>query len=173
MLDADGSNDPNEIPRFVEALLAGNDFAKGSRFMKGGGSHYITLLRRLGCYGLSMLVNVLFGTRYHDLLYGYNAFWQHCLEYIDIDCDGFEVEVLINLRIHKANFKIVEVPSFQLTRISGRNNLRTFRDGWRVLKTIIKERAKNTPYLPRILKPINTTSHLLEPNKDSEWVRVN
>ncbi len=36
MLDADGSADPNEIPRFVEALLAGNDFAKGSRFAKGG-----------------------------------------------------------------------------------------------------------------------------------------
>ena len=32
MLDADGSADLNEIPRFVEALMAGNDFAKGSRF---------------------------------------------------------------------------------------------------------------------------------------------
>ena len=32
MLDADGSTDPAEIPLFVAALLAGNDFAKGSRF---------------------------------------------------------------------------------------------------------------------------------------------
>src|SRR5947209_18663483 len=48
MLDADGSADPNEIPRFVEALMAGSDFAKGSRFKKGGGSHDISPLRSAG-----------------------------------------------------------------------------------------------------------------------------
>src|SRR2546425_6912720 len=62
MLDADGSADPNEIPRFVEVLMAGNDFAKGSRFKQGGGSHDITFLRRAGNYGLSKLVNLLFRT---------------------------------------------------------------------------------------------------------------
>src|SRR6202011_3132653 len=31
MLDADGSTDPAEIPAFVGALLAGHDYAKGSR----------------------------------------------------------------------------------------------------------------------------------------------
>src|ERR1700692_2869554 len=36
MLDADGSADPSEIPRFVRALMAGYDFAKGSRFAQGG-----------------------------------------------------------------------------------------------------------------------------------------
>ncbi len=46
MLDADGSADPAEIPRFVEALEAGADFAKGSRFLKDGGSDDITRLRR-------------------------------------------------------------------------------------------------------------------------------
>jgi glycosyltransferase involved in cell wall biosynthesis len=38
MLDADGSHDPAEIPRFVEQLLAGHDFAKGSRFVPTGHS---------------------------------------------------------------------------------------------------------------------------------------
>ena len=37
MIDADGSNDPAEIPRFVAALEGGADFAKGSRFLPGGG----------------------------------------------------------------------------------------------------------------------------------------
>src|SRR2546430_9441797 len=72
MLDADGSANPLEIPRFVEALVAGNDFAKGSRFMKGGGSHDISLLRMFGNYDLSPLVNCLFWTRFSDLRYGYN-----------------------------------------------------------------------------------------------------
>ncbi len=142
MLDADGSADPNEIPRFVEALMAGNDFAKGSRFTKGGGSHDITLLRRIGNYGLSMLVNLLFRTRFSDLCYGYNAFWKHCFDYVEIDCDGFEVETLISLDIHKAHLKIVEVPSFEYQRIHGASKLHTFKDGWRVLKTILRERGR-------------------------------
>lgn len=73
MLDGDGSTDPEEIPRFVEALLAGYDFAKGSRFIQGGGSSDITPLRRLGNYALCKLVNVLFSIWFSDLCYGYNA----------------------------------------------------------------------------------------------------
>src|SRR5579884_2592269 len=116
LLDADGSAEPNEIPRFVEVLMAGNDFAKGSRFKKGGGSHDITLLRRAGNYGLSKLVNLLFRTHFSDLCYGYNALWKHCFDYVEIDSDGFEVETLINIRIHQAGFKIAEVPSIEYER---------------------------------------------------------
>ena len=139
MLDADGSADPNEIPLFIEALQAGNDFAKGSRFLPGGGSRDITPLRQRGNYWLCKLVNMLFGTRFSDLCYGYNAFWRHCLDHIEIDCDGFEIETLISLRTYKANLKIVEVPSFEYPRRHGLSNLHTFRDGWRVLRTIVKE----------------------------------
>ena len=64
--DADGSTNPQEIPRFIEALLEGFDFAKGSRFLQGGGSHDITYLRQLGNYGLSRFVNLLFWTRFSD-----------------------------------------------------------------------------------------------------------
>ena len=52
MLDADGSTDPAEIPAFVNVLLAGADFAKGSRFTKGGGSSDISHFRRIGNWGL-------------------------------------------------------------------------------------------------------------------------
>lgn len=142
MLDADGSTDPREIPLFVAALLSGNDFAKGSRCLVGGGSHDFSFLRRLGNSGLCKLVNTLFWTRFSDLCYGYNAFWRYCLEYIEIDCEGFEVETFIHLRAHKANLRIVEVPSIEYRRIYGKSNLRVWRDGWSVLKTILKERGK-------------------------------
>ena len=141
MLDADGSANPLEIIRFAEALMAGYDFAKGSRFIKGGGSQDITLLRSIGNYFLCQLANLLFRQRFSDLCYGYNAFWRHCLDQVDIDCDGFEIESQLCLRIHKAHYKIIEVPSIEHRRIYGQSNLRTFRDGWRVLKTIIKERS--------------------------------
>src|SRR6266567_1465669 len=142
-LDADGSTDPREIPLFVEALLRGNDFAKGSRLILGGGSHDFTRLRRLGNAWLRELVNVLFRTRFSDLCYGYNAFWKYCLDYIEIDCDGFEVETLIHLRILHACLKIVEVPSIEYRRIYGKSNLKAFRDGWRVLRTIVRERIRS------------------------------
>jgi glycosyltransferase involved in cell wall biosynthesis len=148
-LDADGSTDPREILLFVEALNRGNDFAKGSRCILGGGSHDFSLLRRLGNYGLRKLVNLLFRTRFSDLCYGYNAFWRHCLDYIEIDCDGFEVETLMHLRVHKANLRIVEVPSVEYRRIYGKSNLKAFRDGWGVLSTIVKERAKGFSPLPQ------------------------
>ena len=144
LLDADGSADPLEIPYFIKTLLTGSDFAKGSRFIKGGGSHDITRIRRAGNYGLILLVNLLFGTRYSDLCYGYNAFWKHCLEHIEIDSNGFEIETLINIRMHLAGLKITEVPSIEYQRIHGLSNLNAIRDGWRILKLILRERKRGT-----------------------------
>ena len=139
MLDADGSADPAEIPRFVEALLDGADFAKGSRFLEGGGSDDITLLRRAGNAVLSGTANLLHGTAFTDLCYGYNAFWARCLPFVSLDVPGFEVETLINLRVADAGLKVVEVPSYEKDRIHGQSNLNTFRDGFRVLGTILRE----------------------------------
>jgi hypothetical protein len=139
MLDADGSADPAEIPRFVEALEAGADFAKGSRFLPGGGSADITTLRKAGNWLLSGTANLLHGTHFTDLCYGYNAFWARCLPFIALDVPGFEVETLINLRIAGAGMKITEVASYESNRIYGQSNLKTFRDGFRVLGTIFSE----------------------------------
>jgi glycosyltransferase involved in cell wall biosynthesis len=142
MLDADGSADPAEIPGFIAALVGGSDFAKGSRFRTGGGSSDITRLRKIGNWALSATVNVLFRTSYSDLCYGYNAFWRHCLESMQIDCTGFEVETLINIRVARAGLKVTEVPSYERARIHGQSNLNAFRDGARVLRTIARERLR-------------------------------
>ena len=139
MLDSDGSADPTEIPHFVEALAKGNDFAKGSRFLKGGGSDDITLLRCIGNKTLCSLVNILFQEHFSDLCYGYNVFRRSCMDVIDLDCTGFEIEAQLCLRIQRAGLKIVEVASIEHARIHGKSNLRTFKDGWRVLRTIFQE----------------------------------
>jgi glycosyltransferase involved in cell wall biosynthesis len=143
-LDADGSTDAAEIPRFVAALCSGADFVKGSRFAQGGGSSDITAVRRLGNRALNSIVNRLYGTHYTDLCYGYNAFWARCLPYIRIDCDGFEVETLINVRIAKAGLVVHEVPSHERPRMYGESNLNAVRDGTRVLRTIAIERLSAT-----------------------------
>jgi glycosyltransferase involved in cell wall biosynthesis len=153
MLDADGSTDPAEIPRFVEALKQGADFAKGSRFMPGAGSSDISRLRQVGNFFLNKIVNLIYGTRYTDLCYGYNAFRRECLSVMDLEVgddstdpgamrwgDGFEVETLINVRIAKAGLVVAEVPSFEHSRHFGSSNLNAFSDGIRVLRTIHAER---------------------------------
>jgi glycosyltransferase involved in cell wall biosynthesis len=138
-LDADGSTDPAEIPRFVSALCNGADFVKGSRFAQGGASTDITRARSLGNHLLGAVVNALYGTHYTDLCYGYNAFWARCLPYLRVDCDGFEVETLMNVRIAKAGLIVHEVPSYEQVRLYGESNLQTIRDGSRVLRTIVRE----------------------------------
>jgi glycosyltransferase involved in cell wall biosynthesis len=142
MLDADGSTDPAEIPAFVEALLSGADFAKGSRFAEGGSSADITPLRRVGNHLLVSTVNMLFGTSYTDLCYGYNAFWRHCLAHMQVTCDGFEVETLINVRIARSRLKVAEVKSVEHERLHGHSKLHPMRDGSRALRTILRERVR-------------------------------
>ncbi|QBJ97631.1 glycosyltransferase family 2 protein [Rhodococcus sp. ABRD24] len=148
MIDADGSTDPAEIPRFVDALVAGADFAKGSRFIAGGGSSDITVSRRIGNKALNSIVNIKFGAAFTDLCYGYNAFWRNHVPVMQLPAaglaeaqwgDGFEIETLINVRVANAGLRIAEVPSFEQDRIHGVSNLHAVRDGLRVLRTIRSE----------------------------------
>jgi glycosyltransferase involved in cell wall biosynthesis len=168
MIDADGSTDPAEIPLFVQALVDGADFAKGSRFMATAGSADITRLRRAGNKALNTFVNLLFRTSYSDLCYGYNAFWAHCRPVFDLDHtseapsggaklwgDGFEIETLLNLRIARADLRVAEVPSFEHRRIHGESNLNAVTDGLRVLRTIFREfpRRRTQPVLT-LVEPV-------------------
>ena len=155
MFDADGSADAAEITRFVEALVRGADVSKGSRFLADGGSEDITFHRQLGNRCLNVLTNVLLGTKYSDLCYGYNAFWRRILPALDLPPadipgaegqmlwgDGFEIETLLNCRFAENRLKVVEVPSVELLRIHGESNLNAISDGLRVLRTVLDERWK-------------------------------
>jgi glycosyltransferase involved in cell wall biosynthesis len=140
MLDADGSTAPEEIPSFVRALTDGADFAKGSRFLAGGGTADMQLYRKLGNATFVAMVRALFGGGYTDLCYGYNAFWRQVVPQLGLDGDGFEIETMMNVRALKIGLRVVEVPSFESHRIHGESNLHTIPDGMRVLRTIIRER---------------------------------
>ncbi len=142
MIDADGSMDPNEIQAFVAALAGGAEFAKGSRFLHGGGTDDMEWYRRLGNSVLTRMVRMAFGGRYTDLCYGYNAFWKKSIDQLELDAPGFEIETLMNIRALTAGLSIVEVPSFESDRINGQSNLNTVTDGFRVLRTIITERRR-------------------------------
>src|SRR5215472_14797347 len=137
MVDADGSADPSEIPRFVQALMDGADFAKGTRFAPGGGSSDITRLRRLGNRLLGAVVNLSCGTRYSDLCYGYNVFWQKYVPVLGLDItsppsrrgdgrlwgDGFEIETMIHMRVAAGGLRVAEGQSIAHATIHRVSNL--------------------------------------------------
>ncbi len=155
-LDADGSADPAEIAAFVGSLLSGADFVKGSRFMQGGETLDMEWYRKLGNWGLLSLVRIVFGGRFTDLCYGYNAFWRDILPYMDLsDADGFEIETAMNVQALRSKLKIFEIASKELRRVHGASNLRTFPDGFRVLSTIVKlGMAKKVEPKPEGLSPV-------------------
>jgi glycosyltransferase involved in cell wall biosynthesis len=176
IMDADGSMDPLDIVTFVAALNAGADVAKGSRFLQGGGSSDLTLIRTLGNHALTQVVRWTFGGRYSDLCYGYMAFWRHVLPTFDGGAVGFEVETFLNVRTLAAGLRVVEVASFESARIHGESHLRTFRDGTRVLRTIARERrrlrrARSGLGVPRpIARTINVTVGAQDANRPGLYV---
>lgn len=145
MIDADGSMNPAEIDRFVTPLLNGYDLVKGSRFLDGAGSLDLTFLRRIGNQALTRITNLLFLIRFTDLCYGFCSFRRECLAALALTAHGFEIETELVVHAAKANLRIAEVPSVELLRRNGTSNLRTFYDGKRVLRVILRERLARHP----------------------------
>jgi len=143
IMDGDGSMDGADLQAFRDALVDGADYVKGSRFCARGGSADITRLRRFGDWGICLLIRVLFGAKYTDGTFGFKAVRADCLDKIRIDTDGFEVELLIDIRAHRAGLRTVEVPCFETIRIHGRSNLHALSDGLRCLRVIVLERLRS------------------------------
>ncbi|HJW91742.1 MAG TPA: response regulator [Anaerolineales bacterium] len=143
VLDADGSHDPREIPRYIRALIEGADFVKGSRFAPQGGTTDMPRFRKWGNGFFVWLVNLLFNCTFTDITFGYHAFWRYCLNMIEYtDIDGFEFEPAIYLRAMREKLRIVEVASFEGYRFTGVGKLKTIPDGWRILRTILREKRE-------------------------------
>jgi glycosyltransferase involved in cell wall biosynthesis len=166
IIDADGSMDPDEIGRFVALVHAGFDVVKGSRFMAGGGSTDITAFRKLGNKMLLRLVNSLYGTRYTDLCYGFVAMRRECIPALGLTTDGFEIETEITVRAARAGLNVCEVPSFESPRRSGTSNLRSVRDGCRVLRTLLVKRFAEEPAPIDLTDSIDLTNDVVHVDND-------
>lgn len=157
-IDTDGSMDPKLCAHFVQPLLDGADVVKGSRYLPGGGSDDLTPLRSLGNKCLTQAANVLFNQSWSELCYGYFALWTQHLPRLEIEeivafaeasdsmprfyGSGFEIETLMFCRAARRSLAVVEVPSHERPRAHGQSNLRTFRDGLRVVWGLFHERRR-------------------------------
>lgn len=168
MIDADGSMDPIEIHGLVGSLLSGADVVKSSRYVAGGGSDDISHLRNFGNQGLRLVSKILFGHDWSELAYGYAAFWKDVIPSLHLEPiiekgnptskkeygRGFEIETLLFTRAHKIGLKVSEVFSFEYPRIHGVSNLSTFKDGWRVLTCMFREKFATLPRNPVKVSPV-------------------
>ena len=152
MIDADGSMDPAEIVRFVDALQGGCDFVKGSRFAAGGGTADMSTIRRLGNGALRSAVNLLYRTDFTDLCYGFIGFRRERLAALRLASQGFEIETEMIARAVVASLRIAEIASFEAERRHGESNLNAWRDGRRALRTLLHQRF----ILPH--SPLSTTT---------------
>jgi len=150
MLDADGSMDPGEIDRYLDAVAVGADLVKGSRFLAGGGTTDMTTVRRLGNRALRDLVNALYGVRHSELCYGYMAFRLEPIRRLGLTADGFEIECELVVRSLLAGLVVAEVPSTETPRLSGESNLNATRDGLRILRTLLWNRVAS---IGRVMRP--------------------
>jgi glycosyltransferase involved in cell wall biosynthesis len=137
-LDADGSTDPDDLLRFVQPLLVGFDFTKGSRFL---GNHLrMPVYRRFGNWVLVMTTNLLFRTKYTDVCSGYNAFRKEAFSKLNLVYDGFEMEQEMNVKIKKTGLNVIEVACIDNGRQAGFSKVINVKQGFKDFMVIIKER---------------------------------
>lgn len=141
-LDADGETDPRDLPSFVNQLLLGHDFVKGSRFADGWRKK--PPHRLLGNYLIVNTCNLLFGTKFTDLCSGYNAFWREVPQRVNLWAeDGWNYEPLIIARVLKAGLDIVEQPQTYRGRVSDDSKLSSWTQGFNAMKVLLRERLSN------------------------------
>jgi dolichol-phosphate mannosyltransferase len=112
-MDADGSHQPEQLPRLLDAVEAGADLVIGSRWVQGGSvvnwPFYRQLISRTG----STYARTMLGLKIKEMTAGYRAFRRTTLEKLDLDAVesvGYGFQVDLAWRVAKMGLKVVEVP---------------------------------------------------------------
>ncbi|HEU4573136.1 MAG TPA: glycosyltransferase family 2 protein [Candidatus Limnocylindrales bacterium] len=145
LIDADGQDNPYEIPLLVGAFEGDVDLVLGSRFLGQFRPGAITRLNYLGTKLITWTVDVLFGQPITDPLAGFRAIRRSALERIDLRARGYDIEVDMVLRVIRAGGRVVEVPASRSARRHGSSDLSSIRDGLLILRRILSVRFERRP----------------------------
>ncbi len=144
-LDADGQDDPAQIPTVLAALRADVDMVVGSRFLGYFEADAIRPLHAWGNRVLTGVVNALFGVALTDTQAGFRALRRDRFLGCTLHAHGYDVEVDLLLELLRTGGRVVEVPVTRRARASGHSHLRTLRDGTRIALRIGRQRLKRRP----------------------------
>jgi glycosyltransferase involved in cell wall biosynthesis len=139
-LDADGQDDPADIPALLGAIEAGADMVIGSRFLGVFAPGAITPINRLGNLALTAALNVLYGVRLSDTQAGFRAMKRALWQRLPLRAERYEVETEVLVRSLLAGARVVEVPVTRRAREHGSSALHGLRDGGRILACMLRLR---------------------------------
>ena len=138
VLDSDGSNDPRELYSYVDLARKGFDLVKGTRYMEGGRSYDETFFRKLLIIGAQKVANTLWGSCFRDISYGMFLMKRESLLELELQSRRHDVEWELMGEAHRRGLAIVEIPSVERKRISGRSNVKIVYDGFLIAKVVLK-----------------------------------
>jgi hypothetical protein len=136
MADGDLTYDPASAPQMVDLLVGGElDMVVGTRKHEAAaayrGGHVV------GNRMFTGLLARLFGRSFSDIFSGYRAFSRRFVKSFPVLSSGFEIETEMSVHALELRMPVGEVETRYLARPEGSDSkLSTFRDGWRILKTI-------------------------------------
>jgi glycosyltransferase involved in cell wall biosynthesis len=138
MADGDATYDAAAAPALVKQLIDDNlDMVVGARK-----SEVEAAYRRGHRFGNAMLTGMLarlFGRSFSDILSGYRVFSKRFVKSFPVLSSGFEIETEISVHALELTMPVAEQVTAYAARPEGsESKLSTYRDGWRILKTIIR-----------------------------------
>lgn len=138
-LDGDGQHDPDELPRLLQPLLAGEaDVVIGSRFLQ---PYAIPYYRKLGIDIITFLYNVGAKERIVDAQSCYRGYTREALDCLRVTEDGFGFSVELLVQARRAGLRIVEVPIACIYHDAG-HSLNPVVHGFEVALMVVKHRLK-------------------------------
>lgn len=145
-IDADLAYDPQEIPALIKPLMAGIDIVGGSRFLGNSNVRPYAMSRivRLMNYLFNLSLFLMTGKRVTDSQTGFKAIRKQTLEKLNLTSMGFEIESEITAKGVRDGFKFEEVPVTMRPRYFILSKFKEFRDGYRILSTIIRTSLEPT-----------------------------
>lgn len=138
LLDADGQDDPEEIPTLLEAMHDDVALVIGSRFLGQFDADAITPLNRAGTHFFNALMSGLFRQRFSDTQAGFRVLRASALRKLELKAERYEIETEVLLALVRAGEKVVEVPVRRHARSHGETNLSPWYDGLRILKAVLR-----------------------------------
>lgn len=136
LMDADGSQDPRDIPKLIKKMKEGYDCALASRYTIESHSEDDTPLRSFGNWLITTLVNFLFRINTTDSLFLYTAIRKDAYNLLNLRSNGFEYCIEFLAKAYAYNLKLAEVPSIERKRMAGRTKVNDLKHGYILIKSI-------------------------------------
>jgi glycosyltransferase involved in cell wall biosynthesis len=144
-LDADGQDDPADIPTLLAEISEGVGLINGSRFLGTLLPGSIHPLNRIANQGLTALLSLLFGHRITDSQAGFRVIRGDLARAMALRSDEYEFETEVLAKVLCSDLRVVEVPVTRHPRSGGSTDFRRVHNGLRILRTMLRERALHSP----------------------------